>query len=103
VYIYIYIFNNYKYFSKQDKNFCSSLGLAVPPRVRFLQRMQKKMATNDIKKETNETILANASEQESSEDNSDTEEISNTTNKKKIIKKEDAQQFGKRLFFISIL
>jgi len=62
------------------------------------------MATNDIKikKETNEIISANASEQESSEDNSDIEEISNTTNKKKIIKKEDAQQFGKRLFFISI-
>ncbi|KAH0947301.1 hypothetical protein HN011_002352 [Eciton burchellii] len=92
----VFLMKNKEIFDVRALNierYANSLGLAVPPRVRFLQRMQKKMATNDIKKETNETILANASEQESSEDNSDTEEISNTTNKKKIIKKEDAQQF----------
>lgn len=83
-----------------------SLGLAIPPRIRFLQRMQKKMSTdNNIKTEHEETNKvstdsADNSEQEDSGDSSDTNCIPNTTNsEKEPIKKEDPAplQFGKKL------
>lgn len=76
--------------------YAKSLGLAIPPRIRFLQRMQKKMSIDDnIKTEREETNKVptdstDNSEQEDSEDNSNTNCISNTTNnEKKPIKKED--------------
>lgn len=31
--------------------YANSLGLAIPPRIRFLQRMQKKMSNNNVEKE----------------------------------------------------
>lgn len=82
-----------------------SLGLAIPPRIRFLQRMQKKMSTdNNIKiedEETNKTSTNSAddSEQENSED-SDSSDITDTANseKKQIDKKNlDSFQFGKKI------
>lgn len=76
--------------------YAKSLGLAIPPRIRFLQRMQKKMSTdNNIKTEHEETNKvstdsADNSEQEDSGDSSDTNCIPNTTNsEKEPIKKED--------------
>ncbi|EFN73577.1 Probable ATP-dependent RNA helicase DDX10 [Camponotus floridanus] len=75
--------------------YAKSLGLAIPPRIRFLQRMQKKMsADNNIKiedEETNKipTNLADDSEQEDDEGSSDTSDIPNTTNEKKQNDKKD--------------
>ncbi|KMQ85401.1 putative atp-dependent rna helicase ddx10, partial [Lasius niger] len=76
--------------------YATSLGLAIPPRIRFLQRIQKKMsADNSIKNEHEETnqISTNSpdnSEQEDSGDSSDTSCIPNTTNSgKERIKKKD--------------
>lgn len=82
-----------------------SLGLELPPRIRFLQRMQKRMsADNNIKiedEETNKTSTNSAehSEQENNEDNSDSSDIPDTANseKKQIDKKNlDSLQFGKK-------
>ncbi|KYN13076.1 putative ATP-dependent RNA helicase DDX10 [Trachymyrmex cornetzi] len=55
--------------------FAKSLGLAIPPRIRFLQRMHKKMSSNDVKteKEIDQTSTNSAdnSDQEDSGNNSD--------------------------------
>lgn len=86
--------------------FHRSLGLAIPPRIRFLQRIQKKMSVdNSIKIEDEETNkisnnLADGSEREDSGDSSDTSDIPDTTNsEKKQIKKKDlaSLQFGKKI------
>ncbi|GAB1869054.1 ATP-dependent RNA helicase [Camponotus japonicus] len=75
--------------------YAKSLGLAIPPRIRFLQRMQKKMsADNNIKiedEETNKipTNLADDSEQEDDEGSSDTSDIPDTNSEKKQIDKKD--------------
>ncbi|XP_072760628.1 probable ATP-dependent RNA helicase DDX10 [Anoplolepis gracilipes] len=76
--------------------YAKSLGLAIPPRIRFLQRMQKRIsADNNIKigdEETNKisTNSENDSEQEDSGDSSDTSDIPDTANsEKKQIKKKD--------------
>lgn len=77
-------------------SYAKSLGLAIPPRIRFLQRIQKKMSVdNSIKIEDEETNkisnnLADGSEREDSGDSSDTSDIPDTTNsEKKQIKKND--------------
>ncbi|KYN40655.1 putative ATP-dependent RNA helicase DDX10 [Trachymyrmex septentrionalis] len=72
--------------------FAKSLGLAIPPRIRFLQRMQKKMSSNDVKteKEIDQTSINSAdnSDQENSGNNSDKSDISNKSSEKRIIKEE---------------
>ncbi|KAG5339580.1 DDX10 helicase, partial [Acromyrmex charruanus] len=72
--------------------FAKSLGLAIPPRIRFLQKMQKKMSSNDVKteKEIDQTSTNSAdnSDQEDSENNSNKSDISNKSNEKRIIKEE---------------
>lgn len=90
---------------RQAKPFCRSLGLIVPPRVRFLQRLQKKMAASSSVKSKDETgkaltNLGGDSEQES-EDSAD--DIPNTAHntKKKMAKDEVTFQFGKEFSFIS--
>ncbi|KYM86035.1 putative ATP-dependent RNA helicase DDX10 [Atta colombica] len=65
--------------------FAKSLGLAIPPRIRFLQRMQKKMSNNDVKTEKEietSTNSADNSDQEDSGNNSDKSDISNKSEKK---------------------
>ncbi|XP_071580333.1 probable ATP-dependent RNA helicase DDX10 [Temnothorax nylanderi] len=74
--------------------YAKSLGLAIPPRIRFLQRMQKKMSNNNVKTEKEidqiSTNSADNSEQEDSEDNSDKNEIlDNKNNERRIVKKEN--------------
>ncbi|XP_024874585.1 probable ATP-dependent RNA helicase DDX10 [Temnothorax curvispinosus] len=74
--------------------YAKSLGLAIPPRIRFLQRMQKKMSNNNVKTEKEidqiSTDSADNSEQEDSEDNSDKNEIlDNKNNERRIVKKEN--------------
>ncbi|KAG5328890.1 DDX10 helicase, partial [Acromyrmex heyeri] len=72
--------------------FAKSLGLAIPPRIRFLQKMQKKMSSNDVKteKEIDQTSTNSAdnSDQEDSENNFNKSDISNKSNEKRIIKEE---------------
>ncbi|XP_018371980.1 PREDICTED: probable ATP-dependent RNA helicase DDX10 [Trachymyrmex cornetzi] len=72
--------------------FAKSLGLAIPPRIRFLQRMHKKMSSNDVKteKEIDQTSTNSAdnSDQEDSGNNSDKSDISNKSHEKRIIKEE---------------
>lgn len=88
--------------------FHRSLGLAIPPRIRFLQRMQKKVSTdNSIKIEDEEinkisTNSADNSKQENSEqeNSSDTSDVPDIADKgKKPIKKENltSLQFGKKI------
>ncbi|KAL6437210.1 hypothetical protein ACFW04_005039 [Cataglyphis niger] len=85
--------------------YAKSLGLAIPPRIRFLQRIQKRMLDNNVKikdEETNKNSinLADGSEQEDSGDSSDTSHISDTTNnEKKQIQKKDlvSLQFGEKI------
>lgn len=81
-----------------------SLGLAIPPRIRFLQKVQKKTsAGNNIKIEDEETNqissnLANNSEQEDSEGSSDTIPDNTNSEKKQIDKKDlSSLQFGKKI------
>ncbi|XP_018306347.1 probable ATP-dependent RNA helicase DDX10 [Mycetomoellerius zeteki] len=72
--------------------FAKSLGLAIPPRIRFLQRMQKKISNNNVKTEKEidrtSTNSADNSDQEDSENNSDKSDISNKNSEKRIIKEE---------------
>ncbi|KAG5310707.1 DDX10 helicase, partial [Acromyrmex insinuator] len=72
--------------------FAKSLGLAIPPRIRFLQRMQKKMSSNDVKTEKKidqtSTNSADNSDQKDSENSSNKSDISNKSNEKRIIKEE---------------
>lgn len=81
--------------------------MAIPPRIRFLQRMQKKISNNNVKieKEIDQisTNSADNSEQEDSDNNSDKSEILNNKNNERIVKEENtaALQFGKkRIAFI---
>ncbi|XP_029166920.1 probable ATP-dependent RNA helicase DDX10 [Nylanderia fulva] len=75
--------------------YAKSLGLAIPPRIRFLQRMQKKMlAENSIETGQEETNKISTDSEDNSEqedrDSSDTSIPNTTTNsEKKLIKKED--------------
>ncbi|EZA61622.1 putative ATP-dependent RNA helicase DDX10 [Ooceraea biroi] len=79
--------------------YANSLGLAVAPKIRFLQRIQKKMATSSIKagEETDKssTKLAGGSEEANDEDDTDVEDIPNTPYQKKeaIAKDAAALQF----------
>lgn len=75
--------------------YAKSLGLAIPPRIRFLQRMQKKMSNNSNVK-TEEKIdqisfkSADNSEQEDSGNNSDKSDIpDNKNNEKRIVKEKN--------------
>ncbi|KYM96739.1 PREDICTED: probable ATP-dependent RNA helicase DDX10 isoform X1 [Cyphomyrmex costatus] len=73
--------------------FAKSLGLAIPPRIRFLQRIQKKISNNNVKTEKeidrNSTNSADNSDQEDSGDNSDKSDISNKNRSEKRISKEE--------------
>ncbi|XP_011881923.1 PREDICTED: probable ATP-dependent RNA helicase DDX10 [Vollenhovia emeryi] len=74
--------------------YAKSLGLAIPPRIRFLQRMQKKMSNNNNVKTEEETdpVSPNSpdnSEQEDSDSNSDRSEILDKNNEKRIVKEEN--------------
>lgn len=75
--------------------YAKSLGLAIPPRIRFLQRMQKKMS-NSSNVKTEEKIdqisfkSADNSEQEDSGNNSDKSDIpDNKNNEKRIVKEKN--------------
>ncbi|XP_039302207.1 probable ATP-dependent RNA helicase DDX10 [Solenopsis invicta] len=80
--------------------YANSLGLAIPPRIRFLQRMQKKMSNNNVEKEMEkiekevDQISTNSadSEQEDSENNSDKNDIpdKNKNNEKRLAKEKAA-------------
>lgn len=54
-------------------NFRRSLGLVIPPRIRFLQRMQKKISAKS----------ADSSKQQNSEHDSDQSDISDINNENK--------------------
>lgn len=77
--------------------YANSLGLAIPPRIRFLQRMQKKISNNvKIEKEIDQTTTNSTdnSEQEDSDNNSDKNEIlDNKNNEKRIEENTTALQF----------
>lgn len=82
-------------------NSCRSLGLAIPPRIRFLQRMQKKTASNDISSTEVINKISNISEnydkQEDDEDDKSDESNISKINKNKKVFKDDTLQFGKKM------
>lgn len=88
-----------------QQNFHSSLGLAIPPRIRFLKRMQKKTLVNnsDKNEEAIDKVLVNSatvSETENNENSSDANSIPDISkNEEKGIVKEKntiAFQSGKQ-------
>ncbi|KAL6259541.1 hypothetical protein P5V15_009458 [Pogonomyrmex californicus] len=75
--------------------YAKSLGLAIPPRIRFLQRMQKKMSTNNNVKNEKEidqisTNSIDDSEQEDSGDSSDENIHNNKNSNEKVVTEEDS-------------
>ncbi|KAL0099103.1 hypothetical protein PUN28_020269 [Cardiocondyla obscurior] len=72
--------------------YANSLGLAIPPRIRFLQRIQKKMSNNsNIKTEKEiDKLSTNSTDDSEQEDNdSDKNEILSNKNEEEIIKEEN--------------
>ncbi|XP_012533091.1 probable ATP-dependent RNA helicase DDX10 isoform X1 [Monomorium pharaonis] len=65
--------------------YAKSLGLAIPPRIRFLQRMQKRISNNNVKteKEVDQILTNSTDNKEDSENNFDKSDIPDNTNNEK--------------------